>query len=160
MTISCSARVATSKFQSVPRGRAHSSRNSPPPSFVEVRRQLGFPGSPDKPHAVPAWYALEFAALLQIARWRQAGLPIEEWDLPSVPVAASEILDRLSRSSDLEDAPLSAKVLRIWMRKLAWSAAGITGTEMAVTFGADDDHEFVDRMAQFLLEQVKVRRTV
>ena len=124
--------------------------------FVEVRRQLGFPGSPDTPHPIPAWYALEFAALLQIARWRQAGLPIEEWDLPSVPEAAQQIVSRLSLPRDQvpSDAPLSGMVLRTFMTKLAWSAPDILDAETEVSSG-EDEAEFVDRMARFLLDQVR-----
>jgi hypothetical protein len=101
---------------------------------------------------IPPAVLLEFAALMQLRIWEQAGIAPESLDLPSSHEALRELGGRIQRDKSqfqrLDAASLEARVATVWFQRFAWNApilldADVVGGDLKV-----DDA--VEAMAQLL----------
>lgn len=102
---------------------------------------------------LPANFLLELSAVLQLQLWERRGLtPHLKSGLPPAQVASTELTGRAAKGwAEFEgktSAPLSSRVLRVWIEQFAWS--GQEFLEADVVVGDVDEEEFADVLAEFL----------
>ena len=106
-----------------------------------------------KPVRLPEALLLELAAVLELGLWEQQDLRRHlDVDLPDYREAARQLADRCMKGpaefDGLNAAPLSTRVLRIWMENFAWDGLDTLGAE--VVLGNVDENQFANVLADFV----------
>ena len=105
---------------------------------------------------------LEFGAVLQLAQWEQDGFTAHiDAGLPSYADAFAELVAKTEQGLwDNEVIPsdtLAFKVFRLSLDEFSWDAPSLLGID--VQLKADDEDEFVERLAEFLWENCRRHQT-
>ena len=115
-----------------------------------------------QPLRLPANLLLEFGAVLQLAHWEQDGFTAHlDAGLPFYADAFAELVAKTEQGLwDNEVIPsdtLAFKVFRLSMDEFSWDAPSLLGIN--VQLKADDEDEFVKRLAEFLWENCRRHQT-
>ena len=110
---------------------------------------------PEKPASLPAAFLLELGAVLELGMWERQGVrPFLAVDLPTFHEAAAQLATRANQGPEAfegpDAAPLSRRVLRVWMENFAWDGPQLLGCDVLV--GTVDENQFAAVLAEFLLE--------
>lgn len=115
-----------------------------------------------QPLQLPAALLLEFGAVLQLALWEDDCFTAHlDAGLPSYADAFADLVAKTEQGSwDNEVIPsdsLSFKVFRLSIDEFSWDAPSTLGVN--VQLKADDEDEFVERLAEFLWRDCRTHRT-
>ena len=102
---------------------------------------------------LPAAFLLEFSAVIELGVWERQGLRKHlDVDLPTFQEAAADLAARALNGpaafEDPKDAPLSGRVLQVWVEHFAWDGPELIGADVVV--GDFDDDDFVEVLADFV----------
>lgn len=109
---------------------------------------------PDKPTTCfPAAFLIELGAVLEMGLWERQGLRAYlNSDLPTFREAAAQLAARAKQGPGAfegpEAAPLSRRVLRVWMEQFAWEGRDHFAAD--VVLGRVDEDQFADLLADFI----------
>jgi hypothetical protein len=106
------------------------------------------------PLSFPANFLLELAAVLELGYWEQLGLSVHrDAGLPSYREAVTGLAGRVARGpaefEGSDAAPLSRRVLCVWLERFAWNGQDLLQTEIALG-DIDEENAFADLVAEFL----------
>ena len=102
---------------------------------------------------LPAGFLLELSAVIELGLWERHGLRRHlNTDLPTFRQAAAALGARALKGPAEFDgpdaAPLSGRVLQVWVEHFAWDGPELIGADVVV--GDFDDDEVVDVLAEFI----------
>ena len=116
----------------------------------------------DQTLRVPANLLLELGAVFQLAQWEQDGFTAHlDAGIPSYKEAFADLLEKLERGLWSEEVirsdSLSFKVFMLSIDGFSWDAPSMLGID--VQLKADDEDNFVEKLAEFLWRNRRLHQT-
>lgn len=102
---------------------------------------------------LPAGFLLELSAVVELAVWEHHGLREHlDVDLPTSQEALANLAARTLKGPTAFEgpnpAPLSSRVLQVWVERFAWDGPELLGADVVV--GDFDDDELVEVLAELI----------